>query len=274
MNVFITYNYKTGWHIAKATASALEDLGLDPWWFPGPADAEQIDLMVTAAAENCRVCVVVWSSPHVSDWQLAEIMGLWHRLAPAWPGSDPTDAFVVLRNISHSQIKERRTLPFLAHSEYLDYGANGNDTLPDLGRLRDWHPGTQFLSCESGRAPEFAEGALRTTPNVGRHVLIGRFTERSVGPRSGWKCWIVFEDLHNNVYVQQPRPTVTHPGRWIATNVYIGRGIKAVTLRACGPGAHRFLKERTLLGEFGGIPHGEFPKDYVDVDRRDFSPTA
>ncbi len=272
MSIFISFNFATGNEVAHKIAKELLHHRLDPWWFPDPLPEDQISNVVETALGNCQSCILVWSRK-LTEWQTIEVATIRQILGQRAPAGDPTDMFLIFRNSEDEYIRKQKTLPLLQHSEYIDY-RESDVVIPNLSHLANYIPSVESLIYANNRRPHFNK-MEDFRPESGRHVLAGGFIEESKNENIPSRhCWVLLEDVHGNLYIQQPRPTITHYFRWIMSNIQIGPNISGVILCAVGPKAHALFVEKVLRRNFGAIYKTELPDDYEEVDRLTFPPTS
>lgn len=302
MTTFISFNFLSGFCAAMVAASQLESHGEDCWWFPEPMEPAQLDDAVDTALANSNRCLLIWSKAELTPWQFFEICRIRDHLAKRTPAGDPTDMFIILRNVGDTDIKSESTLPMFSHCEYIDYcdelGANGkrlsnecphvwgkndapeclsnspfhcefseNIKLPDLSYFTGFAPSITPLTYSGDKKPIFNR-KIGFKPAQGRHVLIGEY-QYGQNNESGLtlNCWIFLEDLWGKLYVQQPRPTITHAFRWLATNIHLGPNIKTIILAGLGPCSNRIMINKVLRKEWGSIEQDTLPNDFLIIDK-------
>lgn len=266
MGVFISYNHGTGWKVAMEVADALRTQGLDPWWFPERLNPEQVDPMVAFALSNCTRCIFVWTMRQPSNWTFCELMSIRNHFGRRLASGDTAEAFIIVRVLP--QIEVDKTLPLFSECQYVNY-ERGKPL--DFSFLDDNVPGVKPLVAGGNNHPKL-ELDRRYAYHIGKRVLHGPIATVPELPFKKRFCWVFLEDASRNRYIQQPRPTFTHTGRWGNAVVNLGKGINSILLSAVDDRAHNHVVTRVLGQSFSGDPISAWPGDYYELDRIDFPP--
>jgi hypothetical protein len=259
MDYFISYNHDTAKDIVEELSKRLFEMGTSCWWLDKPLAPSTLHTAVQTAMESCHRCIVIWTTERLSHWQETEIATCRHLFWTRAPLQDPDERFVVLRLKSNREKK----IPML-NGEYLDLDDVGTLALAPIVTAL----GPQSLVYNGRMKHEFAE---HTPLSPGVHTIIGRSIDSPLEVRSPRQCWVVLTDAHG-IYVQQPRPVVTHQQRWCASNVHIGDRLKEARLIACGWESHRQLTRRVVTQNWSQMPFSELAEDYELLDRRPIRP--
>lgn len=259
MDYFITYNHKTGRDYVEQLSERLFACGIGCWWLANPCPETQLDEVVRIAMESCSRCIVVWTTRELTPWQHMEVSVCHLHFRQRAPSRDPAEQFVVLRSVTDGKIGAADRIPLLTITEYLDFDSILSLNLDPITTA----VGPRLLVYDGTVKPHFAE---HSPLPAGIHAITGAVTN-GPGPCGPKQCWIVLSDDYG-IYVQQPRPVMTHQGRWCASNVHVGRGLKRALLLACGKESHRHLAGLVLAHEFGQTPWRKLAEDFEILDER------
>lgn len=268
MSVFISFNYKSGRQVAKVIARKLKAQGLDAWWFPGVLNHNQLDSMISLALANCSRCILLWTNEPMSGWQTAEISTIRHQFRERVPGGVAEECFIVARAVD--VVPKNRKLPLFLGCEYVDFSTDRPEAL-DFSFLDATPPGLVPVTCGNGRSPRIVRSP-DFKPVRGHHLIHGEFVPQSESARSR-HCWIFLRDHERRLYIQQPRPTVTHMRRWAAPNIYIGANITAIMLAAADDATHRKIVNLVLSQSYGAIEDAELVASLEILDQLEFKRT-
>jgi uncharacterized Fe-S cluster protein YjdI len=267
MSTFISYNYNTGYRSAKVLVNELRKIGNDPWWFPDAVSKRQVKAMVESSLSNCNSCILIWSSEILSNWQNYEANRIWFEFMNRTHTKDPTDMFVIFKDC---RIKSN-VLPLFDNSEYIDFDCIALD-FPNLSFLEEHLPSMHPLVIKENKQPYFKK-IDNFRPEQGIHSFVGEFKKVEIDNIINKHCWILIKDINGDLYIQQPRPTVSHQNRWFAANINLGPEIKEVILAAVGWKTNLILSKKVLSRSWGSIKCYELGKDYVEIDRIRFPAT-
>ena len=267
MSMFISFNFKTAWTVARRLGEHLRAHGMDAWWLRQRIDRAQLDPVISIAFDNCQRCLILLTTPKLSTWQLAECLTLRQKFANRMPGQVPKECFLFAR--ASDLCPKKPKLPFFDGCQEIVFDSRDFTKL-DLSFLSSTPPGLIPLTCGGGRRPRIdRRPAFRA--RRGQHLLHGHFVQdrETMRPRF---CWVLLRDTLGRLYVQQPRPTVTHNQRWAAPNIVIGDGIDAVLLTAVEEPVHLEIVDRVLHQDYGAISDAQFIASLDIIDKLEFTP--
>jgi hypothetical protein len=227
MSIFISFNFETGEAIAKEISKTLRTQGMDAWWFDKPIPPDQLDPMIGLALANCTRCIVLLTKPQMSNWQMAEIVTIRHVFSTRLPAGMARECFIFAR--ATDLAPKRELLPLFHGSEQIKFHSRKAAKL-DFRFLGATPPALVPVTCGNGLRPRIiCDSDFEPIP--GQYLIHGDFMHYS-GPTNERYCWIFLQDNRGRLYIQQPRPTVTHTKRWAAPNIVIGSKITGILLAA------------------------------------------
>lgn len=268
MSIFISYNHDTGSELALKVASKLRNNRLDPWWFPEKLHPEQVDGMVDHTLVNCNRCIFIWTQVTPSNWTFAELMSIRNYFRKRLPSEDASEAFLIIRDLGQG-IGSNDTIPLFTDCQYINYNS---ETDLDFSFLSTGVPGVEPLTAGYFQYPKLAKDFLHDI-HIGKRILHGPIIkEKNSLEFDSRYVWIMLKDKFNNLYIQQPRPTITHKGRWGSAKVHLGKDITDIILYATDSIAHKYIAESIMKQNYSGRQLSDLPGDYYELDRVSFPP--
>ncbi len=268
MSVFLSFNFATGDALAKTIGGNLRELGQDPWWFDRPIPLDQLDPMIGLALGNCTRCIVLLTRPQMSNWQMAEIVTIRHVFSTRLPGGLARECFIFARATDLVPIRE--SLPLFQGSEQIEFHSRDAAKV-DFSFLGDTPPALVPVTCGRNRAPRIILDP-DFKPVRGQHLIHGDFVPYS-GPTRERHCWVFLRDKEERLYIQQPRPTVTHLNRWAAPNIVVGPDITSIVLAAVDDAAHRDIVDLVLNQNYGAIKDEAMIRSLDILGQLEFAPS-